>query len=227
MAAHEAPPSLGFSRQEDWSGLPFPFPTHEREKWKWSRSVVSNSATPWTAAHQAPLSMGFSRQEDWSGWPLPSPRKMFFPFLSFLLYLYEKMDTCCCCCSVAQSFLTLFAPMGCSMLGFPVLHLLEFAQAHVHWVSDAIQPSHPLLAPSPPTFDLSQHQGLFKMSQLFTSGGQSIWVSASALVPPTNTQDWFPLGWTNWISLLSKGLSRVFSNTTVQKHQFFSAQLSL
>ena len=67
----------------------------------------------------------------------------------------------------------------------------------------------------------------FPMSQFFSSGGQSIGVSASALVLPMNTQDWFPLGWTGWISLQSKGLSRVFSNTTVQKHQFFGAKLSL
>ena len=67
----------------------------------------------------------------------------------------------------------------------------------------------------------------FQMSQLFTSGGQSIGVSASTSVLPMNTQDWSPPGWTDWISLQSKGLSRVFSNTTVQKHQFFSAQLSL
>ena len=69
--------------------------------------------------------------------------------------------------------------------------------------------------------------GSFPMSQLFTSGGQSIRVSASASVLPMNTQDWSPLGWTGWISLQSKGLSRASSNTTVQKHQFFSAQLSL
>ena len=69
--------------------------------------------------------------------------------------------------------------------------------------------------------------GSFQMSQLFAAGGQSIGVSASASVLPMDTQDWSPLGWTGWISLQSKGLSRVFSNTTVQKHQFFSAQLSL
>ena len=63
------------------------------------------------------------------------------------------------------------------------------------------------------------------MNQLFASGGQSIAVSVSASVLPMNIQDWFPLGWTGWISLQSKGLSRVFSNTTVQKHQFFCAQL--
>ena len=68
--------------------------------------------------------------------------------------------------------------------------------------------------------------GSFQMSQLFASGGQIIGVSASASVLSTNTQDWSPLGWMGWISLQSKGLSRVFSNTTVQKHQFFSAQLS-
>ena len=73
----------------------------------------------------------------------------------------------------------------------------------------------------------SPASGSFPMSQLFASGGQSIGVSASTSVLPMNTQDWSPLGWTGWISLQSKGLSRVFSNTTVQKHQFFGAQLSL
>jgi len=82
---------------------------------------------------------------------------------------------------------------------------------------------HPLLL-LPQSFPAS---GSFPMSQLFASGGQSIGVSASASVLPMNSQDWFPLGWTGWISLQSKRLSRVFSNTTVQKHQFFGAQLSL
>jgi len=75
-----------------------------------------------------------------------------------------------------------------------------------------------------PSFPTS---GTFQMSQFFTSGGQSIGVSASTSVLPKNIQDWFPLGWTGWISLKSKGLSRVFSNTTVQKHQFLCSQLSL
>ena len=69
--------------------------------------------------------------------------------------------------------------------------------------------------------------GSFPVSHFFTSGGQSIGVSASTSFLPMNIQDWFPLGWTGWISLQSKGLSRVFSNTTVQKHQFFGAQPSL
>ena len=127
---------------------------------------------------------------------------------------------------VAQSCPTLCNPMNHSMPGLPVHHQLpEFTQTHVHWVGDAVQPSHPLLSPSP-TFNLSQHQGLFKMSQISASGGQSFGVSASTSVLPMNTQDSSPLGWTGWISLQSKGLSIVFSNTTVQKHQFLSAQLS-
>ena len=103
----------------------------------------------------------------------------------------------------------------------------ELTQTHIHCVSVVIQPSHPLSSLSP-SFNLSQHQGLFKWKdQFFTSGGQSIGVSASAPALPMNIQDWFPLGWTGWISLQSKGLSRVFSNSTVQKHQFFGSQLSL
>ena len=98
----------------------------------------------------------------------------------------------------------------------------QFSQIHVHWVGDAIQPSHPLLSP-PPTFNLSQHQGLTKEWVLCISG-QSIGVSASASVLPVNIQDWFPLGWTGGIFSSKR---RVFSNTTVQKHQFFGAQLSL
>ena len=76
-AAHQALLSLGFSRQEHWSGLPFPSPVHVSEKWKWSCSVMSSwlFTTPWTAAYQSPLPMGFSRQEYWSGVPLPSPCK--------------------------------------------------------------------------------------------------------------------------------------------------------
>ena len=92
----------------------------------------------------------------------------------------------------------------------------------IHCVSDAIQPSHLLSFPFPPTFNLSQHQGLF---QWVSSPHQVTKVSASASVLPMNIQDQFPLGWTGWISLQSRAPSRVFSNTTVQKHQFFSTQL--
>ena len=94
----------------------------------------------------------------------------------------------------------------------------ELAQTHVHQVSDAIQSSYTLLSPSPPAFSVFQHQGLFPVSQFFASCGQGIGVSASAAVLPMNIQDWFPLGLTGLISLQSKGFSRVFSNTTVQKN---------
>ena len=122
---------------------------------QFSSSVVSDSATPWTAVHQASL-------------------------------VHHQ---------------------------FP-----EFTQTPVHWVSDAIQPSHPLPPPSP-ALNLSQHQGLFQW--VFTSGGQSTGASATASVLPMNIQDWFPLGFTNLISLLSKGLSRIFSSM-IWKHQLFS-----
>ena len=92
------------------------------------------------------------------------------------------------------------------------------------WCHPPISSSVVSFSSCPQTFPSS---GSFKMSQLFTSGGQSIGVSALASDLPKNTQSWSPLGWTGWISLQSKGLSRAFSNTTVQKHQFFSAQLSL
>ena len=118
--------------------------------------------------------------------------------------------------SVAQLCLTLCNPMNCSMPGLPVHHQLpEFTQTHVYQVGDAIQPSHPLLSPSPPAPNPSQHQSL---SQWVSSSPEVARVSALASFLPKNTQDWFPLEWTGWISLQSKGLSRVFSNTTVQKH---------
>ena len=129
---------------------------------QFSCSVVSNSATPWTAACQASLSITNS----WS--------------------LFKLM------------------PIESVM---PSNHLIL---------------CHPLLLPS-----VFPESGSFQISQFFTSGGQSIGISASTSVLPMNIQDRFHLGWTGWISLLLKGLSRVFSNTTVQKHQVFSAQLSL
>ena len=119
--------------------------------------------------------------------------------------------------------------MDCSTPDFPLFHyVLEFAQIHVHWVNDAIQPSHPLSPASPLALNLSQHQGL---SQWVGSLHQVTKVlefhSASASVLPMNIQGWFPLELTGLISLQSMGLSRVFSSTTVGKHQFFGAQFSL
>ena len=128
--------------------------------------------------------------------------------------------------SVAQSCPTLCDPMNCSMPGLPVHHQLpEFTQTHVHPVSDAIQPSHPLsslllLPQIPPRIRVFSNE-----STLHTRWPK-YWSFSFSIIPSKNTQDWSPLEWTGWISLQSKGLSRVFSNTTVQKHQFFSAQLS-
>ena len=149
MAAHQAPASLGFSRQEHWSGLPLPSPMHKSEKWKWSRTFACPLPAPRACVNSCPLS--------W--W----------------------------CHSTISSYDISFS--SC-LQSFPA-------------------------------------SGSFPMSQLFASGGQSIGVSASASVLQMNSQDWFPLRLTGWLSLQSKGLSRVFSNTTVQKHQFFGAQLSL
>ena len=128
--------------------------------------------------------------------------------------------------SVAQSCLTLCYPMDCSPPCFPVLHYLaEFTQTLVHWVSAIIQSSH-LVIPFSHLQSLPA-SGSFPVSQFFTSSGHSIGTSASASVLSMNIEDCSPLVWTGWISLQSKGLSRVFSNTTVQRHQFFGAQLSL
>ena len=114
-------------------------------------------------------------------------------------------------CSVVVQSLGHVWLLDCSTPGFPVLqYLLEFAQIHVHWIGDAIQPSSPLPPPYPFAFNLSQHQGLF-MSQLFASGGQSIGASAWASVLPMNIQNWFPLGLIGLIFLVSKGLSEVFT----------------
>ena len=119
--------------------------------------------------------------------------------------------------SVTQSWPTLCDPMNRSTPGLPVHHqLLEFTQTHVHWVGDAIQPSHPLLSPSPLAFNLSQHQGLFQWVSSSHQVANVLEFQLQHQVLPMNIQNSFPLGWTGWISLLSKGLSRVFSNTTVQ-----------
>ena len=143
------------------------------------------------------------------------PAMCFFHCILFShLYKYSVQFAC----SVVS---TLCDPMDCRTPGLPVHHHLpEPAQTHVHRVTDKIQPSHPLLSPSPPNFNLSQHQSLFQ------------WVSFSHQVTKVlelqlqhQSFQWFPLGLIGWISLQSKGLSRVFSNTTVQKHQFFSAQI--
>ena len=159
----------------------------------------------------------------------PAYRQQMVGLPSFYNHLTESftIKVCVQFSSAAQSCPTLCDPMNHSTPGLPVHHQLpEFTQTHVLQVGDAIQPSHPLLSPFSSCPQFLQVSGSFPVSQLFTWGGQIIGISASASVLPMNIQDWFPLGWTSWISLQSKGLSRVFSNTTVQKHQFFGAQLS-
>ena len=127
--------------------------------------------------------------------------------------------------SVTQLCPPLCNPMNRSTPGLPVHHQRP---PKPMFIESVIPSSHLifcrpllLLPPTPPSIMV------FSVSQLFTSGGWSTGVSALTSVLPMNTQDWFPLGWTGWISLQFKGLSRVFSNTTFQKHQFFSGQFSL
>ena len=129
-----------------------------------------------------------------------------------------------CCCSVAKSCLTLFDPMDCSMLGSSVLYHLQRVWSDSgplsRWCYLTISSSATRFSLCLQSFPAS---GSFPMSRLFPSGGQSIGGSALASIIPMNIQGWFPLGLTGLISFQSKGLSRVFSNTTVQKLQFFGA----
>ena len=180
------------------------------------------------------------------------------------VYTYVHIYVCVCIyihtqiykfSSVTQSRLTLCNPMDCSTPGFPVHHQLpELTQTHVHWASDAIQLSHPLSSPSPPAFNLSQHQGLFQWVSSLHQVAKGLEFQYQSFQWIFRT-DLFRIDWllviqkrvvsppykidkplarlikkirlTNWISLHSKELSRVFSNTTVQKHPFFGTQLSL
>ena len=142
----------------------------------------------------------------------------------FAMFVFPRIKITVQFSSVSQSCPTLCDSMNCSTPGLPV--------HHHSWSSPKSCPlsqwCHPTISSS--VIPFSSCLQSFPASgsfQLFTSGGQNMGVSASTSVLPMNTQDWFPLGWTGWISLQSKGLSRVFSNTTVQKHQLFGAQLSL
>ena len=129
--------------------------------------------------------------------------------------------------SVAQSCPTLCNPINCSTPALPFHPQLQESYPNPcpssRWCHPTISSFVIPLSSCPQSFPTS---GSFQMSQLLAWGGQRIGVSASASVLPMNTQDWSPLGWTGWISLQSRGLPRVFSNTTVQKHQFFGAQVS-
>ena len=139
------------------------------------------------------------------------------------VHLCVLVRGCCCCCSVPELCPTICDPMDCSTPGCPVFHHLpEFAQTHVHWVGDAIQPSHPVV----PFFSCPQSfpaSGSFPMSRLFTSGGHSIGISTSVL--PVSIQGWFPLGLTGLISLQPKGLwSWTMKKTERQRIDTFKLQ---
>ena len=135
--------------------------------------------------------------------------------------------------SVTQPCLTLCDPMDCRTPGLPVHHQLpEFTQTHVHWVGDAIQPSHPLLSPSPPAFDLAQHQGLFQASgSVFSIRWPKYWSFSFSFSPSNDASKTISFR-TGWISLQSKGLSSVFlqnhsSKASILQHSaFFIIQLS-
>ena len=136
-------------------------------------------------------------------------------FKNWMIIALQYYISFCCSVQFSCSVVSLCSPMDWSTPGLPVRHqLLEFTQTHVFWVRDAIQPSCPLPSLSPPAFNLSQHQGLFKW---VSSLHQVAKVLECQLQLPVNIQDWFPLGLTGLITFQSKGLSRVFSNTTVQK----------
>ena len=137
------------------------------------------------------------------------------------------MNITLCCYLVTQSRLILCDPMDCSMSDSPVLHHLpEFAQTYVRWAGDVIQPSHLLSSLSPPALNLSQRQGLFTSESALCIRWPKYW-SFSFNISPSNEHPGLICFRMDWLDLLAvQGLSRVFSNTTVQKHQFFSAQLS-
>ena len=139
-------------------------------------------------------------------------------FLGQLFNLYQSVQ-------FSFSVVSNCDTMDCCTPGLPVHHqLLEFTQTHVHWVSDAIQPSHPLSSPSPLAFNLSQYQGLFKWVSSSHQVAKSTEVSASASVLLMNIQDLFSLGWTGWISFQSLGLSR--ASPTPQFKSINSSALS-
>ena len=140
----------------------------------------------------------------WNFWSTQYKRIQNFSIIQGLYRHFDSLQFS----SVPQLCPTLCDPMNRSTPGLSVHHQLpELTQTHVHWVGDAIQPSHPLSSPSPPTLNLSQHQGLFQINEsALPIRWPKYWSFSSASVLPMNIQDWFPLGWTGWISLQSKGL---------------------
>ena len=166
--------------------------------------------TPQTVAPLASLSMGLLRQEYWSGLPFPNRSQSVSSVQFSRLVVSNSL----------QPRESQHARPPCPS---PTPGVYSNSYPSSQWCHPAISSSVTPFSSYPQSLPAS---GSSPMSQLFAWGGQSTGVSASTSVLLMNTQDWSPLGWTGWISLQSKGLSRVFSNTTVQKHQFFSVQLS-
>ena len=201
-------PGILQTRTLEWVAISF------SSAWKWKLKVKSLSrvrlfATPWTAAYQAPPSIGFYRQEYWSRVPLPSP-----------IHEYQFSSVAQSCPTLCEPHESQHARPPCPSPS-PRVHSDSCPSSQ--WCHPAISSSVVPFSSCPQSLPASES---FPMSQLFAWGGQSTGVSSLTSFLPKNTQDWSPLEWTGWISLQSKGLSRVFPNTTVQKHQFFSTQLS-
>ena len=209
----------------------------------WALSLVQLFVTPWTVAHQAPVFLGSFSQEYWTGLPFPSPGDLPDQGLNYI--------SCVSC--IGKQFLYQLSHCGSQSLKYQIRsdqisrsvvsdslrpHESQHARPpcpsptpRVHsdsrpssqWCHPAISSSVVLFSSCPQSLPASES---FPMSQLFTWGGPSTGVSALPSFLPKKSQGWSPLEWTGWISWQSKGLSRVFSNTTVQKHQFFGTQPS-
>ena len=179
------------------------------------------------------FSRGSSRPRDWTRSPalqadsLPTELWACFPTSKSCFVIWRNMSKPYCCCSVAKSYLTVCNPMNYSTPGFPIL-TISGSLLRLMFI-ELMMPSNHLILCHPFSFCPQSFPALgsFPMSQLFPSGGQNTGASASASVLSMNIQGWFPLGLTGLISLQSKGLSRVFCSTTIQKHQFFGTQPSL
>ena len=194
-------------------------------------------ATLWNRVYQVTPFMGFSRQEYWSGGPCLAPGDLPNPVMEPASLkspaLEGRFFTTSGTCQYSVQFSLSVVSHSLPPHGLqharppcpsPTPGVYSNSCPSSRWCNPTISSS---VIPFSSHLQSFPESGCFPMSYFFTSGGQSIGISASASVLPMNTQDWFPLGWTGWISLQSKGLSRVFSNTTTQKHQFFSAQLSI
>ena len=201
----------------------------------WLLNHVWLFVTPWTVARQSPLSMGFPRQECWSWLPFPTPRdfcnQVTEPSSLASPALVGRFFTTSITWEVQKWFQFNSVQFSCSAVSNSLWpHGLQHTRPPCPSPTPRVYPNscplsqwcHPTISSSVIPFSSClqslQVSGSFQMSEFFASGGQSIGVSASASVLPMKVQDWFPLGWTGWISLKSKGLSRVFCNTTVQKH---------